>query len=95
MHITLVRTGGIIPMTKKAEKAVDWSEEEMSNLLKHIEQKEDVAGQMRDGSGYQLINNAGTFSIDLEKVPAKYKKTFDELKDNLTIVKPGNLSGHT
>ena len=88
MQITLIRTGGIIPITKKADKEVDWSQDEMNELLKLISEDEDP-GQKRDATGYQLKNNAGTFSIDLEKVPALYKKTFDELKDNLTIVKPG------
>jgi hypothetical protein len=87
MRITLMRTGGMIPTIKKAEKEVDWSEEEMNELLQAI--KNEGPGQMRDANDYQLINNAGTFSIDVEKVPAKYKKAFDDLKDNLKIVKPG------
>lgn len=87
MHITLLRTGGIIPVTKKAEKEVEWSDEEMKELVKTIKNDAADPGQKRDATGYLLINNAGTFHIDLEKVPAKYKKTFEELKDNLKIEK--------
>ncbi|MCW3115594.1 MAG: hypothetical protein JWR18_3990 [Segetibacter sp.] len=86
MRITLIRNGGIIPMTKKAEKDVDWSEDEMKGLLKTIKNDED-AGEKRDASGYQVVYNAATHSIDWDKIPAKYKKTFEELKDNLKIVK--------
>ncbi len=87
MLITLIRTGGIIPITKKAEKEVNWSEDELSKLLKVIKIDDKDAGQKRDANEYQLMNNSETFSIDPEKVPTKYKKTFDELKDNLRIVK--------
>ncbi|MCW3105899.1 MAG: hypothetical protein JWQ09_405 [Segetibacter sp.] len=87
MQITLIRTGGIIPITKKAVKDVDWSEEEMRELLKVIKNEEEGPGQERDATGYQLMYNAGTFSIDWEKIPAKYKKTFEELKEKLAIVK--------
>jgi hypothetical protein len=89
MLITLIRTGGFIPITKKAEKEVDWSESEMRQLLDQIEKKDEGPGQARDATEYQLMYNAGTFSIDWDKIPAKYKKMFDELKDNLAIVKPG------
>ena len=86
MLITLIRTGGIIPVTKKAAKEVDWTEDEMRELLKQI-QNDEGPGQKRDATGYEIMYNAGTFSIDWDKIPAKYKKTFEELKDNLAIVK--------
>lgn len=85
MRVTLLRTGGIIPMTKKAEKNVDWTSDELSKLIKVI--KNEDSNQKRDATAYQLKYDAGTFSIDWEKIPAKYKKTFEELKDNLVIVK--------
>ncbi|WP_147203627.1 hypothetical protein [Segetibacter aerophilus] len=87
MRITLLRTGGIIPITKKAEKEVNWTSAELKELIQAIESKDDGPGQRRDASDYQLKYNAGTISIDWEKIPASYKKTFEELKDNLTIVK--------
>ena len=87
MRITLIRTGGIIPMTKKAEKDVDWTEDEMRELLKAIEIDDENSRLKRDATDYQLKYNAATFSIDWEKVPAKYRNTFDDLKDNLKIEK--------
>ena len=86
MRITLLRTGGIIPITKKAEKNVDWTDDELSELMEVIK-NEGAADQKRDATEYQLKYDAGTFSIEWEKIPAKYKKTFEELKDNLKIVK--------
>jgi hypothetical protein len=87
MRVTLIRTGGIIPITKKAEKEVDWSSAELRELIQAIESKDERPGQKRDASDYQLKYDAGTISIDWEKIPASYKKTFEELKDNLSIVK--------
>jgi hypothetical protein len=40
MRITLLRTGGIIPVTKKAEKNVDWTSDELSELIKVIKNEE-------------------------------------------------------
>ena len=87
MLVTLLRTGGIIPMTKKAEKEVDWTEDEMQELLKKIKNSEEGPGQQRDATSYHLTSTAGTFSIDWEKIPPKYLKTFEDLKDNLKFVK--------
>lgn len=87
MKIELIRTGGIIPVIKKAEKEVDWSEEDIQEIINRTEAEE--PGKMRDATNYHLNYNAGTFPIDLEKVPAKYKETLEELKDNLKITKPG------
>lgn len=89
MEITLLRTGGIIPMLKKATKEVNWSENEMSELIKSITAESNYPEKMRDNTEYQLLYNNETFSIDLEKVPEKYKKTIEGLKDNLQVVKPG------
>jgi site-specific recombinase XerC len=88
MRITLTRTGGVIPITKKAEKEVDWKEDEIKKLIERIKTK-DNPGSMRDNTTYELSYHAGTFPVDMEKIPAKYKKMFDDLKDNLKIVKPG------
>lgn len=89
MQITLIRSGGIIPMTKKASQEVDWTADEMKEILKEIKIEEAGPGQKRDATSYQFMSNAGTFSIDWDKIPAKYKKTFEDLKNNLVIVKPG------
>ena len=67
MKITLLRTGGIIPMTKKAEKEVDWSKEEMKELLSNIRTGDEGAGENRDATEYQLSYNTETFSIDWQR----------------------------
>jgi len=86
MKINLIRTGGFIPVTKKAEQEVDWSEEEVQLLIDAIKTGE-APGHARDKAGYHINYNAETFSIDWEKIPAKYITTFEELKDKLAIVK--------
>jgi len=88
MKITLVRTGGMLPVTKKSNTEVDWSTGEMDELINST-RVEDSSGQMRDNTQYQLLYNDETFPISLEKIPEKYKKTFDNLKNSLQIVKPG------
>jgi hypothetical protein len=89
MRITLLRTGGILPLTKKAERDVSWSEEEMEDLVKKIKIDEEGPGQTRDATTYLLKYKAKTFSIEWHKIPAKYKRTFEDLKENLKVVKPG------
>ncbi len=88
MKLTLIRTGGIIPIIKKANAEVDWSENEIDELINSFTE-DDKSATMRDSTQYQLKFNDQTFSIDLEKVPLKYKKVFEQLKDNLKIVKQG------
>lgn len=87
MQITLLRTGGIIPMTKKAEKDVSWSEQEAQELMKTIGIENYKPGESRDATGYQLTLNNETIAIDWEKIPLKYQKTFEELKDSLKPVR--------
>ncbi|MDQ6814320.1 MAG: hypothetical protein M3040_11325 [Bacteroidota bacterium] len=87
MQITLLRTGGIIPITKQAEKEVDWSEEEMNSLLTHIKAANDSPGQPRDATGFLLKHSSGTDPINWDKIPAKYLAVFEDLKNNLKIVK--------
>lgn len=89
MKVTLLRTGGIIAILKKATREVDFSEKEMNELIDAIRVESDNQGKMRDNTVHQLIFNDQTVSVNLEKVPQKYKKTFDSLKDNLQIVKQG------
>jgi len=86
MKINLIRTGGFIPVTKKAEQEVDWSEEEVQSLIDAIKTGEGT-GQARDKTGYHISYNAEFFPIEWEKIPVKYITTFEELKDKLAIVK--------
>lgn len=87
MEVTLIRTGGIIPITKKAITDTDWTENEINELV-NLLSADEAPAQMRDAAQYQLKLNDQTFSIDLEKIPLKYTDVFDRLKDNLKIVKP-------
>lgn len=87
MEITLIRTGGMIPVTKKAAKEVDWNEKDLDKLISTIK-TDDNPGEMRDNTQYQLLYNKQSFPVNLERIPKKYKKTFESLKDNLQIVKP-------
>lgn len=87
MKITLVRSGGIIPMTKKAETDVDWSQDELNELLQTIGVERHSPAIARDASSYSLQAGDRTLSIDWDKIPGKYKKVFEEMKDNLKIEK--------
>jgi hypothetical protein len=86
MKIILIRTGGFIPMTKKAEQEVSWSEPEIQALLDEIKTDAEP-GQARDKTGYLINYKAETFPIDWGKIPAKYLATFEEMKDKLVISK--------
>lgn len=88
MQITLIRTGGIIPILKKASINVDLSNKEIDELI-NLMKVDDVPGEMRDNTQYQLVYNEQTVPVNLERIPKRYKKTFESLKDNLQIVKPG------
>ncbi|MEJ7679008.1 MAG: hypothetical protein WKG06_14375 [Segetibacter sp.] len=61
MEIILLRTGGIIPILKKATKEVDWSEKEMDELIDTIRAANDDPGKMRDNTQYQLMYNDTNF----------------------------------
>jgi hypothetical protein len=84
MKITLLRTGGLLPITKKAEQEVKWTEEEITSLLNLIKAN-DQPGQARDNTNYTLKYSAGTFPIQWEKIPAEYLETFNGLKEKLMV----------
>lgn len=88
MEITLIRTGGMIPVIKKAKLEIDLNENDLDKLISTIK-ADDKPGEMRDNTQYQLVYNEQTVPVDLQRIPEKYKKTFESLKDNLQIVKPG------
>lgn len=85
MQIALVRTGGIIPLKKRAEAEVDWSEQELMQLIKTIKLENTGPGISRDATAYHLEIRDQTVPIDLNKIPQNYQSTFEELKDNLKI----------
>ena len=88
MEITLIRTGGMIPVIKKAKLEIDLNENDLDKLISTIK-ADDNPGEMRDNTQYQLVYNEQTVPVDLERIPEKYKKTFESLKNILQIVKPG------
>lgn len=87
MQITLLQTGGMIPITKIAEKDLDWSEDELKKLIRQIRIENDLPGQARDAITFHLQLDEETFPIDWKKIPGNYKKAFEDLKDKLKTVR--------
>jgi hypothetical protein len=86
MIIRLIRTGGFIPVTKVSETKVDFSDQELANLLVTI--KHDTAApKVKDGQYYELNVGSRSTPVDLEKVPDEYKDLFNKLKSDLKIIK--------
>jgi hypothetical protein len=65
---------------------VGWSDQEIRELLEAIKDEEGP-GQKRDATGYEVKYKGETFPVNLEKIPPSYKSIFDDLKENLQIVK--------
>jgi len=87
MQISLVRTGGFIPLKKRADAEVDWTEDELMKLIDVIKRESTVPSASRDNTGYQLHYAGQAIPIDLDRVPDAYQSTFNYLKDNLAPVK--------
>ncbi len=87
MEIILKRSGGIISIRKEAVKKVDWSQEELDELLAVVKREEEPQTRSRDATGYSLEINDKVIPIDLDKIPAKYKSVFESLKSKLKPVK--------
>ncbi len=51
MKISLIRTGGIVPIVKKANTEVDWSEDELEELV-IASRTDETPGKMRDKAQY-------------------------------------------
>jgi hypothetical protein len=86
MKIKLIRTGGFIPVIKAAEADVDISAREMAGLLVII-QHDPAAPRIKDGNSWELTVGCRNVPVDLEKVPDEYKAIFDQLKNDLKIIK--------
>lgn len=87
MEIKLKRSGGIISIKKEAVKKVDWSDKDLDDLIAAVKRKEEPLSRGRDTTGYFLEVKNKVIPIDLDKIPAKYKAVFNNLKDNLKPVK--------
>ena len=86
MKIKLIRSGGFIPVIKAAEADVDISVREMEGLLEIIHH-DPAAPKLKDGNSWELTIGRKSIAVDLEKVPDEYKAIFDQLKNDLKIVK--------
>ena len=87
MKITLVRTGGIIPLKKKAEVIVNWDAKEMEQLKAAVKPSLPAPGNTRDGIDYHIHYDGESFPVDWSKIPTKYKSTLEKLKNNLVVEK--------
>lgn len=85
MKITLVRSGGIIPIRKVSQTEVNWMEEDIIQLKKSAEILNASPGLVRDGVFYHLKTDIENFPIDWTKIPSKYKSTLEKLKEKLAI----------
>jgi hypothetical protein len=86
MKIQLIRTGGFIPITKRAEADVDHTEQEIGQLLEII-RSGPSAPRVKDGTYYRLKVGSVESTIDMEKVPGEYKALFEKLKKDLKVMK--------
>ena len=88
MKIRLVRTGGIIPVTKQSETDVNWTETDVQQLKIAAQTLFSSTDKTRDGVYYHIQSETETFAIDWPKIPSKYRNILEKLKDRLVIVKP-------
>jgi hypothetical protein len=88
MKITLIRTGGFIPVTKIAEAETDMTLQEVKDLIVRIA-ADPRAIRVKDGTCYELRYGSISSHIDPEKAPEKYKPLFSRLKNDLRIVVKG------
>lgn len=87
MKITLVRTGGIIPLKKKAEVVVNWDANELEQLKTAVKPSLSAADNVRDGIEYHIQYDEIAFPVEWSKIPTKYKAMLEKLKKNLVIEK--------
>ena len=87
MKIKLQRFGGLVPVMKEATADVDWSEQEVSNLLQNIGRNDNANPKARDATSHYLEINGQSVPVDLQKIPTPYKKTFEALQENLKFKK--------
>ena len=88
MKIKLQRLGGLLPITREATTEVDWSDDELQQLLKHIRAEEDQNTMSRDATSDFLEVKGEIIPVNTQKVPAKFKAEFEKLKGALKPVKP-------
>jgi hypothetical protein len=89
MKIRLTRSGGFLPVKKSAETEINISDSELGTLLNEIK-AEPGRPKIKDGTYYELSVGSVNIPVDLDKVPAGYRKLFTRLKEDLKIIKNGN-----
>ena len=87
MKIQLVRTGGIIPVTKQSEADINWTEADVQQLKKAAGSTALDPGKTRDGVYYHIQTEFEKFAIDWPKIPSKHRNILERLKDKLIIDK--------
>ena len=88
MKIRLVQSGGFLPVTKVAVTEVDWTKEEGEDFLSEIAVDDSKkSSQVRDGIDHTIEIDDKEVTVDLKKASGKYAEIFEELKNNLKIVK--------
>lgn len=75
----------MLPMNKEAE--TDLTKAELDELLTAMELPDGGASAARDAVHYTLEAEGKEASVDLRKVPVKYKAMIEELVAKLEIVK--------
>ena len=87
MKITLVQSGGLLPVTRRASTEVDWTKEESDDVLRQITiPYSQEPSPVRDGIDFTLEINGSELTVDVDKASGKYARVFNHLKKNLQIV---------
>jgi hypothetical protein len=86
MKIKLIRTGGLLPVTKVAETEVYLSETEIIRLLDAIK-PDPAARHIKDGNYYEITIGTSSSPVDMNNIPNEYKDLFSKLKGELKIMK--------
>jgi hypothetical protein len=87
MKIKLKRSGGIVPVKKEAVKEVNWTDNDVYDLIHAAGRKDEPLQHGRDTTSYFLELENKSVQLDLEKIPLKYKTVFEQLKKELKPVK--------
>lgn len=77
----------MIAAKKEAAKKVDWTEEELQEIISAAKRKEAPLSRGRDSTGYFLEVNGTSIPIDMDKIPPTYQAVFEHLKNNLKPIK--------
>ncbi|GLU50575.1 hypothetical protein [Dyadobacter frigoris] len=87
MEIKLQRFGGMVPLKQEATTQVNWSDQELEQLIGHICRDEKKEPENMNEICHYLEVQGREIPVDLKKVPPKYKAIFEGLKTELKYVK--------